>query len=135
MERYAILADSGCDIPSEMLENWGIRVADMTFSFDGEDRVCRNGDLSPEEFYAHMREGAVARTSAVNAAAFTELFESELKQGADVLYLGVSGALSGTCDSARMAAKRASLSMPPSFASTTSPKRRAAQWGRGPFAA
>ena len=105
MERYAILADSGCDIPAGMLESWGIRAADMTFSFDGEDRVYRSGELPPEDFYARMREGAVARTSAVNAAAFAELFEGELKQGADVLYLGVSGALSRTCDSARMAAQ------------------------------
>ena len=61
--------------------------------------------MSVAEFYNKMREGGVAKTAAVNAEAFAEMFEEEaLKQGKDVLYLGFSSGLSTTYNSARLAA-------------------------------
>ena len=51
-----------------------------------------------------MRAGGVAKTAAVNAEAFAEMFEEKaLKQGKDVLYLGFSSGLSTTYNSARIA--------------------------------
>ena len=104
MRDYVIFTDSACDIKPELLSQWGVPYRNLTFRFEGEDTEYSNDDMSVVEFYNKMREGGVAKTAAVNAEAFAEMFEEEaLKQGKDVLYLGFSSGLSTTYNSARIA--------------------------------
>ena len=104
MRDYVIFTDSACDIKPELLSQWGVPYRCLTFRFDGEEKEYSNDDMSVVEFYNKMREGGVAKTAAVNAEAFAEMFEEEaLKQGKDVLYLGFSSGLSTTYNSARIA--------------------------------
>lgn len=103
MNEYIIFTDSCCDIAPELLAAWGVPFANMTFSFDGEDREYINTDISNEEFYNRMRKGAHAKTAAINAATFTAVFEPILKNGQDILYVAFSSGLSTTVNSAHMA--------------------------------
>ena len=52
-----------------------------------------------------MRQRYSATTSAVNVDAFTEAFEAILKEGDDVLYLGLSSGLSATYHASELAAE------------------------------
>lgn len=104
MNEYIIFTDSACDLSPEVLRQWNVDSCSLSFVFDGEDTVYGNNDMSAEEFYAQMRSGKTAKTSAVNPEAFAEAFETHLQQGRDILYLGFSGALSTTCTSAAIAA-------------------------------
>ncbi|MBQ3014052.1 MAG: DegV family protein [Clostridia bacterium] len=104
MRDYVIFTDSACDIKPELLAEWGVPYRCLTFRFDGEEKEYSNDDMPVAEFYNKMREGGVAKTAAVNAEAFAELFEEEaLKKGKDVLYVGFSSGLSTTYNSARIA--------------------------------
>ena len=104
MRDYVIFTDSACDIKPELLSQWGVSYRSLTFRFDGEEKEYSNDDMSVAEFYEKMRAGGVAKTAAVNAEAFAEMFEEEaLKQGKDVLYIGFSSGLSTTYNSARIA--------------------------------
>ena len=104
MNDYVIFTDSGCDIAPERLAQWGVPHADMTFSFDGEDREYVNADLTSQEFYDRMRQGGHARTAAINADTFMRAFEPFLQAGRDILYVAFSSGLSTTVNSAHMAA-------------------------------
>ena len=104
MNPYVIIVDSACDLTPETLEAWDVKRCDLTFRFDGEETVYSNYELTPADFYQRMREGRVAKTAAANSEVFRELFEAEVKQGNDVLYLGFSSGLSATFNCARMAA-------------------------------
>ena len=104
MRDYVIFTDSACDIKPELLAEWGVLYRCLTFRFDGEEKEYSNDDMPVAEFYNKMRAGGVAKTAAVNAEAFAELFEEEaLKKGKDVLYVGFSSGLSTTYNSARIA--------------------------------
>ena len=46
MNNYVIFTDSCCDVKPEILSDWGVSYADMTFSFVGEDREYINTDIS-----------------------------------------------------------------------------------------
>ena len=105
MRDYVIFADSACDIPPALLQEWGVRCESLSFRFHGEDREWANGEMAPAEFYARMRAGQVATTSAVNIDTFKRAFEEELAAGRDVLYLGFSSGLSATCQSGIMAGR------------------------------
>ncbi len=105
MSNYTIFADSACDLSADILNKWQVKYACLTFTFDDEGKEYLNDEMSPSDFYASIRSGKTARTSAINVAAFKELFLDDLKDGKDVLYLGFSGGLSTTCNSARIAAE------------------------------
>ncbi|MBE6699974.1 MAG: DegV family protein [Ruminococcaceae bacterium] len=105
MRDYVIFTDSACDIKPELLAEWGVPYRPLTFRFDGDEKEYSNDDMSVVEFYNKMRAGGVAKTAAVNAEAFAQMFEEEaLKQGKDVLYIAFSSGLSTTYNSGRIAA-------------------------------
>ena len=112
MRDYVIFTDSCSDIKPEMLEKWGVACGDMTYTFDGEDKIYTNRDMTPDQFYNRMREGGTAKTAAINAAAFADAFTPILAAGKDVLYVAFSSALSTTVNSAHMAAEDLKESFP-----------------------
>ena len=104
MSEYIIFTDSCCDIKPELLQQWGVPYANMTFSFDGEDKEYIGTDISNHDFYDRMRQGAHARTAAINADTFARAFTPILEEGKDILYVAFSSGLSTTVNSAHMAA-------------------------------
>ena len=105
MSEYIIFTDSCCDIKPELLEQWGVPYANMTFTFDGEDKEYINTDITNKEFYDRMRKGASAKTAAINADTFAHAFAPILEEGKDILYVAFSSGLSTTVNSAHMAAE------------------------------
>ena len=105
MRDYVIFTDSACDIKPALLAEWGVMSCELSFRFDDSEKEYSNADMSVETFYEKMKAGGVAKTAAVNSQAFAEAFESLIKDGKDILYLGFSSGLSTTCNSARIAAE------------------------------
>ncbi len=110
MNDYVIFTDSGCDLPAELLTEWGIPCKDLNLHMDGAEGGAPKPSIG--DFYQMMRDGATPKTSALNAAEFTEFFEPALKEGKDVLYLGFSSGLSTTYNNSRLAAKELSEKYP-----------------------
>ena len=105
MNEYTIFADSACDIPVDMLNEWGVKHCDLSLLFTEKNETIKNSEIAASDFYARMRNGEVATTSAVNAGDFKKLFEEELIEGKDVFYLGFSSGISATYNSAVVAAQ------------------------------
>ena len=105
MRDYVIFTDSACDLDRETLESWGVRYVSLTFSFEGDPKQYGDFDMPRPEFYARMRAGGVAKTSAVNITAFIEEFGKVLDEGHDILYVGFSSGLSNTVNAGEKAAE------------------------------
>ena len=103
MNNYVIFTDSCCDISPKLLADWGVKYADMTFSFDGEGKEYIGTDFTNKEFYDRMRDGANPKTAAINMSTFMDSFKSILDDGKDILYIAFSSGLSTTVNSARLA--------------------------------
>ena len=112
MSNYVIHTDSACDLSRELLAEWGVVSAPLTFRFDGSDEIYDEKSMPIKDFYQKMREGGVAKTAAVNSEAFTEVFEKTLAEGKDLLYLGFSSGLSATYNCARIAAQELAKKYP-----------------------
>ncbi|MBQ6569560.1 MAG: DegV family protein [Clostridia bacterium] len=104
MAEYIIITDSGCDISPEILEKWGVKCIDLNFKFTDEAREYTPGEVPLKEFYAKMRDGKVAKTSAANSDVFLKYFDAMLAKGNDILYVGFSSGLSSTVGNAGIAA-------------------------------
>ncbi|MEG2857282.1 MAG: DegV family protein [Clostridia bacterium] len=107
MPGYTLVSDSTCDISPELIAQLEIKIIPLTFHV-GENTYLNLPDASTlpfDEFYNELRVGATVSTSQINVVEFIEEFEKLLVEGQDVLYLAFSSGLSGTCNSACIAAE------------------------------
>ena len=111
-DNYILFTDSGADIPPSLLSEWGVGYQPLTFRFDHIDKEFSNDEMDIREFYRLMREGHIAKTSAVASAIFKDTFEAILAEGKDILYLAFSSGLSATCNNGRVAAEDAVAKFP-----------------------
>ena len=105
MNNYILSCCSTADLSKEHLESRNIKYICFHYFLDGKEYSDDLGQTMPfDKFYEAMVNGADTRTSQINAAEFEEYFESFLKEGKDVLHVSFSSGLSGTYNSARIAA-------------------------------
>lgn len=111
MKDYVILTDSCCDLTAKQLGDIGVTAIDLEVIIDNGDPVF-SSSLDIKDFYEKLRQKGSVTTSAVAMDRFTELFESYLKEGTDILYLGFSSGLSGTYNAAFVASQELSEKYP-----------------------
>lgn len=105
MNNYILSCCSTVDLSKEHLESRNIKYACFHYFLDGKEYSDDLGQsMSFDKFYEAMANGADTKTSQINAAEFEEYFEEFLKSGKDVLHVSFSSGLSGTYNSARIAA-------------------------------
>ena len=112
MNDFIILTDSACDLSQEKLKELNIGCCALTFTDTESEKVYSNYDLEPKEFYDKMRNGLIAKTSAINIDGFVNFFEPYLQENKDVIYLGFSSGLSTTVGCAKLAADELSEKYP-----------------------
>ncbi len=106
MGDYILSCSSTVDLTPEQMEERDIRYICFHFMLDGEDHADDMGKtISTEELYQRMSAGADAKTSQVSVTEYTEYFEQLLQEGKDVLHIEFSSDLSGSFNSARLAAE------------------------------
>lgn len=104
MNNYVLSCCSTVDLTKEYLEKRNIHYVCLHFEVDGKAYRDNFGeDISADDLYAAMNNGADTKTSQVNAGEFEEYFESILKEGKDILHLSISSGVSGTYNSANVA--------------------------------
>ena len=103
--RVAVITDSAADLPAARLTAAGIAWVPVRVSVDGVDHLDKIG-LGGPELYRRMRDqGAVPRTSQPPAGDFSRRFRQTLSHHDEVVYVGLSAALSGTFQAAQAAAR------------------------------
>ena len=111
MSHYVIVTDSSCDLPQSLISEYELDVVQLAVSVDGGEPIL-NDKLDIKDFYALLRAKKRATTSAANPDTFKGTFEKYLAAGTDVLYLGFSSGLSGTCNAGFVAARELSEKYP-----------------------
>lgn len=106
MADYILSCCSTADLSAEHFAKRDIHYICFHFELDGVSYADDLGKSIPfAEFYRRMAAGSSTRTSQVNASEYIAYFEPFLKAGKDVLHLTLSSGISGTVNSARMAAR------------------------------
>ena len=99
-----IITDSSCDLGINFIEENNIELIPLLLNSDGETLKDDLGkSLGYREFYEKLRAGSMPSTSQINIYTFEEKFKELLDKGYEILYIGLSSALSGTFNSANMA--------------------------------
>lgn len=105
---FTIFVDSGCNLPARKLQEFSIRVIPFSYELDGKSVKSPEypDGFDGHSYYQRLREGMVVKTSLINCEEFCDAFRPVLEQGEDVMYVGISSGISGTYQSARMAAEQ-----------------------------
>lgn len=104
LKKIRIVTDSTVDMKIEELERLNIEVVPLTIFIDGKiytDRV----DITPSEFMKKMKDSnELPKTSQPATGAFLEMYDRLGSEGYDVISIHLTGAMSGTIQSAQSAA-------------------------------
>lgn len=99
-----IVTDSTADIPEKLVKEYGIGVVPLNIHFG--DEVLKDGvDIWSEEFYHRLKNEAVLPTTSQPAPGeFLKVYESIGEPGDTIISIHISGEMSGTVRTARIAA-------------------------------
>ena len=114
MRDYVILTDSCCDLTAGMAEELGLEVLPLSLEMSGTTyyNFLDGRDIGFRDFYARVRNGETATTSAISVGAFEEKMRGILQSGRDILCISFSSALSTTYQSAVIAAEELQSEFP-----------------------
>ena len=105
---YEIITDSASNLTKDLLDEYGIRMISYTVTINGSEYACydpeRDYAEAGRDFYDKMRNDAKVSTTLVNTSRFEDFFRPILEEGKDIIFVGISGGLSGTVQAARIAA-------------------------------
>ena len=91
-----IITDNAANLPQALREQYGIEELCLTYTVDGVP-ADTSEEFDGREFYEALRRGASVQTSMVTPDAARKGMEPYLINGEDVLYVGLSSGVSGTC--------------------------------------
>lgn len=103
MSDYVISCCSTADLNSEHYKKRNLELAYFHFQVDGIS-YCDNGEYPINDFYKAMENGAMTKTSQINVDEYIAHFTPFLEAGKDVIHLTLSSGISGTINSANIAA-------------------------------
>ncbi|MGC9396433.1 MAG: DegV family protein [Anaerolineae bacterium] len=103
--KIALITDSTCDLPQALREQYAINVLPLTVIW-GNEQLRDGVDMQPEAFYDRLVADPVyPTTSQPTPQDFLDIYERVERQGAqEIVVITISSAMSGTYESAQIAA-------------------------------
>ena len=101
-----LFTDTSANLPVSIIREYGIGVVPFSYTVNGKEvPYSAETDFNGKAFYEAMRAGAEVKTSMINVSDFIAAFEQWIAKGDAVIYVGMSGGISGTANSAKLAAE------------------------------
>lgn len=100
---FRIFTDTSSNLPEGIAKKYGIGVVPFSLYLNGEEVLFNDdGNFDGDEFYKSLTKNSDLKTSLINEQRFIDYFEPVLKNGEDILYIGMSSGISGAfCASLR----------------------------------
>jgi len=104
---FVVVTDTSANLEPAQISDYSLEVIPFNYYFDGEEHnILRDGfsRFNAEDFYARIRKGLKVTTSQIPPQAFADSFEKFLRRGKDIIFVCMSSGISGSCNSAKIAA-------------------------------
>lgn len=98
-----ILVDSTCDLSDELIKQNNIKIISLYVNFDNESYLDRV-DITVEEMFDKVtKTGIMPKTAAISPNRYLEVFKEEIKNGSEVVSMGIGSGFSGSFQNASIA--------------------------------
>lgn len=105
MAKVKIIADSTCDLSDELLEKYDITIIPLYIQLEDESYLDKL-EITPTEIFAWAdKNGKTPKTAAPGMDVVQEILEKFDKEETDIIYFGISGSMSTTCNVVRLVAE------------------------------
>lgn len=105
MKDYIITTDTTADLPEEYIAEHNLGIMSLSYTIEGQT-YDREHPLDTSEFYRKMRAGSMPTTSQVNPETAKGIFiKTATENDKNILHIAFSSGLSGSYNSARIAAE------------------------------
>ena len=102
---FKLMTDTSANLEPDVISAYDIGVIPFNYYLNGDERTCMDiAAFDGKAYYNAIRSGAKASTSQVPPQRYIEYMEPVLKQGLDILFIGMSSGISGSYSSAETAA-------------------------------
>lgn len=105
--KIGIVTDSTCDLGSDLLEKHGIEMIPLIINFSEEEVYRDTLDITNQDFFARLVQvEKLPTTSQPSIGWFVDKYKEMAERYDAIISIHLAESLSGTCQSARMAANK-----------------------------
>lgn len=114
MKKIKIVLEQAVDMPYDLYRDMEFVVVPMGYQMGEETYLedMEHSQMSLKEFYDRLKNGEQSKTSQVTIQQFYDTFSNLAQQGYDILHIGIAASLSGTYNSALVAASEVKEKFP-----------------------
>ena len=103
---FVVMTDTSGNLPPQYIFDYSLQVIPFSYFIEGKEyNSVKNPDFDAEDFYARIKKGMKVTTSQIPPQQYADFFEPALREGRDVIFICMSSGISGSCNSAKIAAR------------------------------
>ena len=103
---FVVMTDTSGNLPPQYILDYSLQVIPFSYFIEGREyNAVKDPDFDAEDFYARIKHGMKVTTSQIAPQQYADFFEPALRQGKDVIFICMSSGISGSCNSAKIAAQ------------------------------
>lgn len=107
MSNISIITDSTTDLPPKIYENYDLTVVPLSVTFNNKTYLDNGIDISPQKFYEMTSSSSeMPKASQPTPGTFMQIYQEKISQGKKIISIHISRKLSGTLNSAEIAANQ-----------------------------
>lgn len=101
---FKIITDTTANLSLSQLKTNNVLAIPFPFFIEGKENYCEDiENFDDKSYYKNIAEGVKVTTSQINPETYIKYFEEFLKNGQDILFIGLSSGISGSFGSATIA--------------------------------
>lgn len=101
MSNVVLISDSSCDLPESLVNQYALTTIPFYVSFDGENYLKENVDLTKADFYKRLRsEKSFPKTSLPSITDYVDTFTPFIEAGKSIICVCLSNHFSGSYNAA-----------------------------------
>ncbi|MCL1863637.1 MAG: DegV family protein [Defluviitaleaceae bacterium] len=103
---YQIISDGGCDFTKEEARKYNIEVVPFYITFEDDGHLKEGVDITKEDYFKRLLEekGVFPKTAQPSPQDYIDVMKPHLESGKDLVVITISSKLSGSYNSATLAA-------------------------------
>ena len=110
---FSVMTDTSGNLPQSLILDNNLRVIPFSYYINGKEyNTVKDPFFDAEDFYARIRRGMKVTTSQIPPQQYADFFETELREGNDVIFVAMSSGISGSCNSAQLGARMMMVAYP-----------------------
>ncbi|MBN1329682.1 MAG: DegV family protein [Candidatus Heimdallarchaeota archaeon] len=106
MKKVGIIADSTCDLPIEIIQQYDIGIVPVNVIFNDEEVRQQYINLTTDEFYSRLIAGERVTSGVPSPKVFKDVIDKQLEKYDEIIFLTLSSKLSAVYQTANLVIKQ-----------------------------